>query len=198
MDVEHHVIKLAQGMAQQIIGGGLRDILTRQAFPKAGSRPFFCVCCWFPSGLGVGHTIGVQLGKRVAQHPRGGQSIPKVLAVEHIGDPPRAELKAFIAHGAGVGFLKLLPVRYRPRVCPTPCVYHALGFKLSELHAIRPAHGRKGTDAAGKAAGQLLHLADLALVFRYIGNGHAKGRSGVDLVHVLALGEDGQLVVPTA
>ena len=77
-----------------------------------------------------------------------------MLALEHIGDPPRAEFKAFIAHGAGVGFFKLLPVRHRPRVGPAPCVNHAFGFELSELHPIRPAHGRKGAHAAGKAAGK--------------------------------------------
>ena len=58
------------------------------------------------------------------------------------------------------------------------------------MHAIDTAHGCEGANAAGKAAGQLLHLADLALMIVYRIDCHAKRRSRVDLVNVLALGKD--------
>ena len=63
------------------------------------------------------------------------------------------------------------------------------------MYTVSAAHSGKGTDATGKAAGQLLNLADLALVFAHLVHTDAKRRASVDLVNVLALGEDFQLAL---
>ena len=63
------------------------------------------------------------------------------------------------------------------------------------MHAIGAAHRGEGTNATGKAAGQLLNFTDLALLPVDLGNRHTKGGSGVDLVHVLTFGKDGQLTL---
>jgi len=63
------------------------------------------------------------------------------------------------------------------------------------VNAVDAPHGSEGAHAAREAAGQLLHLADLALVLGDLVHGHAEGRHGVDLVNVLAGAKQFQLVV---
>ena len=66
------------------------------------------------------------------------------------------------------------------------------------MNAVDAAHGREGAHAAGKAAGQLLHLADLALVLVHLIDRHAEGGSGVYFVNVLPGAEQFQLGVALA
>jgi hypothetical protein len=54
------------------------------------------------------------------------------------------------------------------------------------VNAVNAPHGSESTFGTRESAGQLLHLADLALVLGDIVHGHAEGRSRVDLVDVLA------------
>ena len=63
------------------------------------------------------------------------------------------------------------------------------------MYTIHTTHSSKGTNATGKAAGQLLNFTDLTLLAVDLGDRHTKGGGGVDLVHVLALGKDGQLAL---
>ncbi|NCW19955.1 MAG: 6,7-dimethyl-8-ribityllumazine synthase, partial [Betaproteobacteria bacterium] len=67
------------------------------------------------------------------------------------------------------------------------------GAAFGQQDVVDAPHRGKGTDAAGEAAGQFLHLADLALVLGHIGVADAERRGGVVLVHILAAREDAQL-----
>ena len=117
-----------------------------------------------------------------------------MLLVVQICHATRGDLFAWVAHGAGVRPLQPRPVVDRPRVRPSPAVYHLAAVALGQDDVVDAAHAGEGTHAAGETAGQLLHLADLALILVHIIIADVEGCRGVVLVHVLAAREDAQLL----
>ena len=61
------------------------------------------------------------------------------------------------------------------------------------MYAVGPTKHLKGASPAQKAKGQLLHLADLALIAGYCLVRHPKGGRGIDFVRVKAGAEHVQL-----
>ena len=130
-----------------------------------------------------------------------------MLFVVQIGHAPGADLLAWVTHGAGVRPLQPRPVVDRPRVCPTPDVHHLAAVALGHHHIIDAAHSGKRAHAAGEAASQLLHLADLAHIdiflglrfvpFKYLFVRDVKRSLSVITIHVLAAREDAQLLCAT-
>ena len=104
--------------------------------------------------------------------------------VEVIRRAARFHLGFRVANCACVRNLKFLPVGHRPRIGAAPCVHHLAGLALGHGQTVDTAHGREGTDAASEAAGQLLHLADLALVLGDVLDAAPEGGGRVDLVDV--------------
>ena len=117
-----------------------------------------------------------------------------MLLVVQIGHAPGADLFAWVAHGAGVRPLQPRPVVDRPRVRPPPAVHHLAAVALGQDHVVDAAHAGEGTDTAGKATGEFLHLANLALILVHIIVADVEGRRGVVLVHILTAREDAQLL----
>ena len=154
-----------------------------------------CVLRGLPRRLGVADAVLVELGVWIAQHPPARQHIPEMPTVVVVHDATYFYVCVLVPHRGRVAVLKFLPVRHSPRVRPAPTVHHALRFAVGQMHAIRSAHRRKRADTAGEPARQFLHLADLPLVSRDVGNGNAERRRGVYLVHILATDEQLQLGV---
>ena len=201
MNVQNYTIKLPQRVAQQVIGNGLGDILTSQTAPQPGAGPLGGVLRWFPRRLGVADAVVLQPGEWVAKHPARGQRIPEMATVEQVSYAPSGELLAPVSHGPGVLLLKLLPEADGPLIVAAPGVHHALGIGLGQTHTVDASHRREGAHATREPAGQLLHLADLALgrlaVAVVVGLdvvvGAVERASGVDDVGVQARLKDVQL-----
>ena len=136
-------------MAQNIVGGGLRDVLDSQPAPQAGARPLGSVGGGFPCCFGVSHVAFiVKFGVWIAQHPARGKTVPEHLPVKHIGNPTRAKFMVFVSHGAQVSALKLLAVQHRPGVCPTPAVHSAGNLANGQMDVVDATKHLKRTRAA--------------------------------------------------
>ena len=164
MHMQNHVIVAAQRKPEDVVRGRLCHVLAREPLPQPGARPFGGVGGRLPGRLRVGYLALLQPGERVAQHPSGWQHVPEVLLIVQVGDPAGGEFVPGVAHRAHVRFLERRPPRRRPRVGDAPGVDRPLHLALGHADVVRAAHRRERPGAAGKAARQFLHLADLTPV----------------------------------